>query len=120
MKPCPMCQLINPETAEVCDCGYSFQSGGTMCPRCHSVEGLQLMGLADRGGRMAAGLLGGAAFRHLLYGTPVDAVRCKDCGHTFTVPRQGKATTTRLFVAALVVIIIVVCLAIAAAFPAGH
>lgn len=31
MKECPRCQTANPDTAEQCDCGYSFalQSGGT-------------------------------------------------------------------------------------------
>ena len=26
-KACPNCHLINPDTAELCDCGYSFKSG---------------------------------------------------------------------------------------------
>jgi hypothetical protein len=31
MKECPRCQVANPDTAEQCDCGWSFvlQSGGT-------------------------------------------------------------------------------------------
>jgi hypothetical protein len=31
MKNCPRCQVVNPDTAEHCDCGFSFvlQSGGT-------------------------------------------------------------------------------------------
>ena len=31
MRECPRCHMANPDTAEQCDCGYSFvlQSGGT-------------------------------------------------------------------------------------------
>ncbi len=31
MKECPRCRVLNPDTTETCDCGYSFllQSGGT-------------------------------------------------------------------------------------------
>jgi hypothetical protein len=110
MKECPNCQLVSPDTAQVCDCGYTFQTGGTICPNCQSAEGLEVVGLADKGGRMAAGLLGGAAAKQLLYGSPADEIHCKQCGYRFKVPRRRNLSLLGLglfLVVAFVVAVIV-------------
>lgn len=32
IKDCPKCRLVNPGTAEMCDCGYSFTQGVQLKP----------------------------------------------------------------------------------------
>jgi hypothetical protein len=32
MKKCPSCRLVNPPTAETCDCGYTWRGDGQVRP----------------------------------------------------------------------------------------
>jgi hypothetical protein len=89
MKGCPKCGLVNPDTGEVCDCGYSFKTRGDCCPRCQDTSGFEVLGLADANARLAAGLIGGQAAKYALYGAPKTELRCKQCGHTFRRTRGG-------------------------------
>lgn len=51
MKDCPKCNLVNPDTAERCDCGYDFPTGT-----------LQASYTTYKDRRWKAGAMGGGAF----------------------------------------------------------
>src|SRR5262249_44027987 len=113
MKECPKCQLVNPDTAQVCDCGHSFQTGGTICPKCKSSEGLKITGLADANNRAITDLVVGRAVTQLLYGNPAREVHCTQCGHTFREPIPGsKSRFLALAVMMAIAIVIAIVLTI--------
>lgn len=56
-KRCPVCQLVNPGSAQKCDCGYSFQDGSLGAPLDLSKPGAPQDPAAVRRFRGTAGLI---------------------------------------------------------------
>lgn len=112
MKKCPRCGSANPDTSAVCDCGHSFQTDEAVCPNCHRAEGFQVLGLADEGKRMAAGLIGGRGLTYLLYGRPANMVRCCECGHVFRYAGPRRKWTKADYIGIAIGLIIVITVAV--------
>jgi predicted Zn-ribbon and HTH transcriptional regulator len=100
---------VSPDTASVCDCGYSFQTGGTTCPNCQTAEALQNKGLADERGRTLVRLVGGRAAQKLVYGSPADEILCKQCGYRFKMPHPRRKVN---FVALAILLVVLVVIAV--------
>jgi hypothetical protein len=84
MKECPRCRLVNPATAEMCDCGYSFQTGTVyfVCPNCRATEGLRPAGGGtDTGTKLLLGMLGGGLAE--AYSQQPNQYQCDRFHHTF-------------------------------------
>ncbi len=105
-KDCPQCGLVNPSSAIMCDCGYSFQTGSThfVCPNCRANQGLHLVEPAQNELRFVAAIL------HPAVADAIDdpdkgSFRCQSCGYTFKPPRHATPSSAgRLWMLPLIII----------------
>ena len=111
MKECPKSDLVNPLTAEMCDCGYSFQSKTSqlVCPNCRATRGLRPVSEpALTTLLLMIGWLAGVFFV-----SRQEELHCQECGHAFQRPQQSyrwsakKAALAVVFLAAVVALLLV-------------
>lgn len=61
-RECPKCRLVNPATADQCDCGYEFGTGRVSSPPVRRQHPLPVVWLLVPVGLMVGAVLGGPLY----------------------------------------------------------